>query len=170
VSHQDPTYVIFDGDNDMWAYKYMRGWNANKHIAFNFQDVHNLKPLREDAYLENTIKQRLKERFKITNQAIVLIGQHTKYLYKFVRWELESALELDLPIIAVNLNQKREYDPDLCPPILKDRISVVHVAFRARIIRYALDQFPSEYRNRPAGWEPNRIYFKHTYDSLGITD
>lgn len=169
MSHQDLTYVIFDADNDMWAYQYMRGWNANKHIAFNFQNVHDIKPLREDAYLEDTVKSRLRERFRVTSQAIVLIGDNTKNLYRFVRWEIETALALDLPIIAVNLNKRRGFDPDHCPPILRDKIAV-HVDFRARIIKYAMDKFPTEYRNRPPGWEPNRIYFKQTYDSLGLTD
>ena len=73
MGYQDKTYIIFDGDNDMWAYRYMRGWHASKNVAFNFQDAHDLKPLRNDAFLEATVKRRLKERFQATNQVIVLI-------------------------------------------------------------------------------------------------
>jgi len=29
MSYRNKTYVIFDGDNDMWAYSYMKGWKAN---------------------------------------------------------------------------------------------------------------------------------------------
>ena len=32
-------YVIFDGDNDKWAYAYMNGWKANKNIDFDYQDA-----------------------------------------------------------------------------------------------------------------------------------
>jgi hypothetical protein len=128
-----------------------------------------LKPLREDAVLEATIKKRLRERFEVTNQVIVLIGDSTKNLFRFVRWEIETALDLDLPIIAVNLNNKRQMDPDRCPSLLRDK-PVVHVAFRARVIKYALDNFPSEYRRRPRNWEGNRFYYDETYRSLGITD
>src|SRR5688572_26801395 len=120
MSYRDKTYIIFDGDNDMWAYRYMRGWNASKNVDFNFQDAHDLKPLRQDAFVESTVKRRLKERFEVTNQAIVLIGEHTKNLYQFVRWEMETAQELDIPIIAVNLNQNRRYDANRCPAILRD--------------------------------------------------
>jgi hypothetical protein len=28
------TYVAFDGDKDIWAYRYMRGWSANQRIDF----------------------------------------------------------------------------------------------------------------------------------------
>jgi hypothetical protein len=32
------TYVIFDGDNDRWAYAYMRGWKVNDRVEFDFRD------------------------------------------------------------------------------------------------------------------------------------
>jgi hypothetical protein len=167
MGYRDKTYVIFDGDNDMWAYRYMRGWKANKHIDFDFADSHDLKPLRSDASLQATIKRRLKERFEETNQVIVLIGEHTKNLYMFVRWEIETAQDLDLPIIAVNLSQKRRYDASLCPPIMRDKY-IAHVAFKARIIKYALDNFPGEYRRRSLDEDGNRSYSDEVYESLGL--
>lgn len=103
------------------------------------------------------------------NQVIVLISESTKNLYRFVRWEIETALDLDLPIIAVNLNNKRQMDFDLCPPLLIDN-PVVHVAFRARISKYAFDSFFSEYRRRPSNWEGIMFYYGETNRSLGITD
>ena len=33
------TYVIFDGDNDMYAYRFMRGWKAREHIDVDFDDA-----------------------------------------------------------------------------------------------------------------------------------
>jgi hypothetical protein len=35
MAFRDPTYVIFDGDNDQWAYRYMRGWKANERLDFD---------------------------------------------------------------------------------------------------------------------------------------
>ena len=46
----------------------------------------------------------MRERFSNAKQVIVIVGDHTKSLYKFVRWEMDIALKLDLPIIATNLN------------------------------------------------------------------
>ena len=86
-----------------------------------------------------------------------------------MRWEIETAQGLDLPIIAVNLNQKHKYDAVLCPALLRDEY-VVHVAFRARIIKYALDQFPNEYHRRSTDAEGNRHYDNDVYKSLGITE
>src|SRR5207248_3262448 len=96
------------------------------------------------------IRRRLRERFSSAKQVIVLIGKNTKHKHRFVRWEMEVAQDLDLPIIAVNLNGKRECDYDLCPPIIRDEF-VVHVPFKAKIIRHALDNFPDFfYRRNPS--------------------
>jgi hypothetical protein len=35
-------YVVFDGDNDKWAYAFMKGWKENRSIDFDYQDAHDL--------------------------------------------------------------------------------------------------------------------------------
>lgn len=116
MGHRDRTYVIFDGDHDIWAYGYMKGWKANDRIDFDFVDAHDLAPLTARAENETYIKNRLRARLEKSTQVIVLIGDNTKNLYKFVRWEIELALELGLPVIAVNLNRRRRMDDERCLP------------------------------------------------------
>jgi hypothetical protein len=43
------TYVAFDGDKDIWAYRYMRGWSANKRIDFKLLDAHDLDNMTDRA-------------------------------------------------------------------------------------------------------------------------
>ena len=100
------TYVIFDGDNDQWAYRYIRGWDANPNIPFSFYDSHDLDGMTASAQNEAYVKGKLRERMKKSDSVLVLIGETTRHLYKFVRWEIELALELDLPVVAVNLNKQ----------------------------------------------------------------
>jgi hypothetical protein len=69
-------------------------------------------------------------------------------------------------VIAVNPNGLRVMDPDRCPPILRNEY-VLHVPFKAAIIRYALDQFPAENANRGSERVP-RSYPAHIYGSLGL--
>jgi hypothetical protein len=166
MSYRNKTYVVFDGDNDMWAYAYMKGWKKNENIDFNFHDAHDLNTITDRAS-EDTVKRRLRERFSSAKQIVVLIGEHTKNLYRFVRWEMEIAQKLDLPVIAVNLNGSRSYDSSLCPAILRDTYTV-HVAFKAKIIKYALDNFPSEYARRDRNAGGNRHYSDDVYRSLGL--
>lgn len=166
MSYRNKTYVIFDGDEDMWAYRFMRGWKANENIDFNFFDAHDLKPLTDRAR-EDTVKGRLKERLGGTKQVIVLVGEKTKNLYRFVRWELETCIDLNIPIIAVNLNGLRSRDRDLCPPIIRDEY-VVHIPFKLKIIQYALDNFPSEFHQRSQSDKGPRLYSDSVYTKLGL--
>lgn len=146
----------------MWAYAYMKGWKENDNIDFDFYDAHDIKPLTDRAS-EDTVRQRLRERLSSTKQVLVIIGENTKNLYRFVRWEMEIALKLELPIIAVNLNGMRGYDPERCPPILRDKY-IVHVPFKRDIIKYALDNFPDEYARRDPSAGGNRFYPDTVHD------
>jgi MTH538 TIR-like domain (DUF1863) len=167
VSHRDRTYVVFDGDEDIWAYGYMKGWRANENVDFDFVDAHDLNPLTALATDEPYIKAVLRDRLKASKQVVVLVGENTKNLYKFVRWEIEVALELQLPIIVVNLNDRRALDADRCPAILRDE-DVVHIAFKLAIIRYALDRFPGERRGRGNQNGGPRFYDNDLYTQLGL--
>jgi len=142
VSYRNKTYVIFDADTDRWAYGYMKGWKSNENMDFNFHDAHEIGPLTSNVS-DETIKARLRERFSNAKQAIVLVGENTKNLRKWVPWEIEISQKLDLPIVVVNLNGKRQMDSDRCPAGLREWVAA-HVEFKAKIIQYALDNFPSE--------------------------
>ena len=166
MSYRNKTYVIFDGDEDMWAYAYMVGWKKNENIDFYFYNAHDLNTITNRSSDDNT-KHKLRVRFQSAKQVIVLIGEHTKNLYKFVRWEMEIAQNLSIPIIAVNLNKKRKYDDDKCPAILRNKY-VVHISFNSKIIKHALDNFPGEYRKRAKDDVGNRHYNSPTYKELGL--
>jgi hypothetical protein len=86
-----------------------------------------------------------------------------------VRWELDLALELGLPIIAVNLNEKRFMDPDRCPPIIRDEC-VVHVPFKMKAIKSALDNWPGEFDKMQAATRAQgaRVYSDDQYRKLGL--
>jgi len=166
MSYKNKTYVIFDGDNDMWAYAFMKGWKVNEKVDFNFFDAHDLNNLR-DGSSEQTVKTKLRERLASAKQAVVLIGEHTRYLYRFVRWELEQAIELNIPIVAVNLNGLKYMDDDRCPPIIRDEY-VVHVSFKLKIIKFALDNFPNEFYKRKQDQRGSRHYSNDIYMQLGL--
>ena len=166
MSYRNKTYVIFDGDNDIWAYGFMKGWKTIEHLDFDFHDAHDLRPLTDRAS-EETVRRALRARFSSAKQVIVLVGDNTKYLYRFVRWEIQTAQELDLPIVVANLNGKRSQDEELCPPILKGW-NAVHVPFRMKIIKHALDHFTDFYASIPVNQQTWWYYNDDVYASLGI--
>jgi hypothetical protein len=145
-----PVYVAFDGDNDKWAYAFMKGWKTNDRVDFDFEDAHDLDVMTSRAQNEVYVKSKLKERMKSSEALVVIVGEKTKNLYKFVRWEVELAIELGLPIIVANLNNKTRLDPDLCPPVLRNACAA-HIPFKKEAIKYALSNWPSECRGLNAG-------------------
>lgn len=143
-------YVVFDGDNDKWAYAYMNGWKANNNIDFDYQDAHDLDNMTARAQGEQYVKSKLRERMNKSTAVVVLLGEKTKNLYKYVRWELELALELDLPIIVANLNKKNNQDGNLCPAIIRDKACTVHIPYTLEALKLAMSEFPGFYRGLSA--------------------
>lgn len=167
MSYRNKTYVVFDGDKDMWAYGYMKGWKSNENVDFDFDDAHDIDDIRSGV-TEETVKRHLRERFGRSSQVVVLIGESTKDLYRYVRWEIEAAQGLDLPIIGVNLNKQRQYDPNRCPPILRDTFTV-HVSYNKDIIQHALDNWPNHYHtNKNTSTDINLHFTENVYKSLGL--
>lgn len=167
MPYRNKVFVSFDGDTDIHYYRLMRAWKQNDHTPFNFYDAHDLTQAR-DASTEESIKRSLSKRLAETKVFISLIGESTRYLYKFVRWELEQALQRNLPIIGVNLNGRRSQDPDRCPPIIRDEL-VVYVSFNTAIIQYALEHWPDEhYRLCSSGIKGPRYYNDNVYRGIGL--
>ena len=167
MAYRNKTYVCFDADNDIHYYRLMLAWKQNDNTDFQFYDAHDLNRLLPISS-EDTIKRKLRERLLNTKIFIVLVGQSTQYLYKFVRWEMEQALGLNVPIIAVNLNGKRQRDDDRCPPIIRDELAV-HVSFNARIVQHALENWETEYYDlKREGVSEARYYSPKIYQMLGL--
>lgn len=160
------TYVIFDGDKDHWAYAFMKGWKVNDRVEFDFRDAHDIGSMTGRAQDENYVKSELRKRMKASSQVVVLVGESTKYLRKYVGWEIDLAVELGLPTIVVSLNDKQAMDPDRCPAALRTGY-VVHIPFKRAVIKHALENFPAEFSNRNQNESGPRIYNESFYRQLG---
>lgn len=167
MAYRNKVFISFDGDNDIHYYRLMRAWKQNDHSEFNFFDSHELNTAR-DSSLESTIKRRLRERLLNAKVFLSLIGAHTRYLHKFVRWELQQGLDMNLPIIGVNLNGVRSQDPNRCPPVIRDAL-VVYIGFNKSILQHALENWPAEYyRLRKEGVVGPRYYNDSIYSRFGL--
>ncbi len=167
MAYRNKTYVCFDGDNDMWSYAYMKGWKQNDNSTFEFYDAHDINTAL-DSSSEETIKRRLRERLNNSKVLIVLIGEHTRNLYKFVRWEIESAISMGLPIIAVNLNGEKNMDSLRCPPILRDTLAI-HIPYGAKIMQYALEKWPESHYDYKSQGKTGAYHYKESvYNNLGL--
>lgn len=166
MAYRNQTYIAFDGDKDMHYYRLMAAWKAHDGFSLNFHNAHDLNTAR-DSSQEESIKRQLRERFANSKLLVVLIGENTRFLTKFVKWELEAALRLDLPIIAVNLNGSRQRD-ERCPSTIRDRL-VLYTSFNHNIIEHAMYHWPDEFhRLGRAGTTGSRYYSDDVYRGLGL--
>lgn len=167
MSYRNKTYVCFDGDSDIHYYWLMKAWKRNDGMTFNFFDAHDLNTGR-DSSLTETIRRRLRERLVNSKVLVVLIGDNTRYLYRFVRWEMEQALHLGLPIVGVNLNGQRRQDRLTCPPVIRDELAI-YVSFKAAIVQYALERWPTRHKTLKSAGEAGPYYYPDSvYVQLGL--
>jgi hypothetical protein len=166
LAYRNKTYIAFDGDNDMSYYRLMTAWAANETFDFSIYDAHDVNSARDTSY-EESIKKQLRERFANSKLFMVLIGANTRFLTKFVKWEIETAIRLDLPIIAVNLNKARGQD-NLCPPSLKAALAI-YVPFSEKMINFALDSWPSNHAVHRKARKSGPFHYKDSvYQNLGV--
>ena len=167
MAYTNKTYVCFDADTDILIYRLMTAWKENDKIEFNFHNAHEINNLR-DGSSEATIKAKLRERLQNTKMLVILIGEKTANLYKYVRWEIEWAIENDIPIVAVNLNKKKGMDSSLCPPILKDKLAI-HIPLGQKIMNYTLNNWAaSHHKHKSEGKISPYQYNESVYTDLGI--
>lgn len=167
MPYRNKTFVSFDGDSDMSYYRLMQAWRQNDGIAFNFYDAHDLNTAR-DSSREASIKAQLAERMRNTRVFVLLVGERTRYLQKFVRWEIEQAIKRELPIIAVNLNGRRSMDEDRCPPVLRGELAI-HASFNAAMMQHALDNWPAVHHQYRQAKKTGPHYYKESvYSGFGL--
>lgn len=167
MAYRNKTYICFDADSDIHYYRLMQAWKQNDHTPFSFYNAHDLNNLSAGSS-EETIKLKLRERLRSSREFIILVGENTRYLYKFVRWEIEQALSIKMPIIVCNLNQRRSMDEDRCPPLIREHIAI-HVSFNAAIIQYALENWPSSYESIMNNGGVGPYFYKDSvYGGLGL--
>lgn len=164
MSYKNKVYVSFDADNDIKYYYLMKAWKQNDNTEFNFYDAHDINNNYDKS--EESIKASLEERFRNSRVFVLLVGEHTKYLYKYVRWEIEQAIKRRLPIIVVNINGKRQIDYSLCPKILQEELAV-HISFNAKILQHALENWPNYCDEKKNIKGPYR-YSEETYEKYKI--
>ena len=167
MAYRNKTYIAFDADSDIHYYRLMQAWKQSDHTYFEFNNAHDHNDIRPWS-TEDSIKSALRERMKNSRVLIVLVGEKTKYQHTYVRWEIEYAIKLGLPIIVVNLNGKRSMDETRYPLILRDQLAV-HVTFNAAIIQHALENWPSSHASHVAQNDTGPYFYKDSvYQQLGL--
>jgi len=151
------TFVGFSS-SDIHYYRLMCAWKEHDHIDFNFADCQLADSINSDN--EDYIKRLCRARIDLAGYFIQLIGDDTRSKHKYVRWELDVAVEKGCKIIGVNLDGSRVFVPNKTPPLMHD-IGAVFVSFQAKAIACALQL---KTWNAKGNWTLK----DETYKSLGL--
>ena len=166
MGYRNKVYVSMDADTDIKYYYLMKAWKQNDNSSFNFYDAHDINNIYDKS--EESIKAGLMERFRNSKVFVLLVGKNTKYLYKYVRWEIQQAINRKMPIIVVNLNGKRKMDDIFCPAIIKEHLAI-HISFNKRILEYSLNNWPQQFENLKKNGEKGSYYYPDDlYEKLDI--
>lgn len=151
------TFVGFSS-TDINYYRLMLAWKQHEHIDFSFTNCQLAQQINSEN--EAYIKSKCRERIQMAGTFALLIGKDTKSKHKYVRWEVEVALEKKCRIIAINLDGARRIVDSTCPPVIRD-IGAIFVPFSARIVAYALEFYQM---NHDSNYHYNEeIYKKLSY-------
>lgn len=150
------TFVGFSS-TDIHYYRLMLAWKENERIDFDFTNCQlgNEIGSENEAY----IKSKCRNRINMAGTFAVLIGQDTRSKHKYVRWEMEVAIEKKCRIIGINLDKSRRVVDATCPPIIRN-IGAIFVPFSPKIVAYALEK----YKMHP---DKDYHYEDHIYTQLG---
>lgn len=167
MAYNEKVYVAFDNLNDLEAYKQIKLWKQNDESDFNFVDGFDICKEIEKTN-DEILKDRLKQRMLECRICVVLIGKVTKSYRKFTRWQIECAINNDIPIVAINTNGIRSVDFDRCPTTLKKNLSI-HISFQTPIFEFALENWPDSHKqHRQDGKNLNYRYSNEIYEKLNL--
>lgn len=137
--YKTKTYVAFDGTNDMTYYRTLKMWSENDNINFTLNNAHDLKSSR-DSSLPETIKRSLRERIQASKVMILIVGKETHHHTKFVKYEIEYAKSLNIPIILAIV------DNGVTPKSWFNDYPVIEVPFKLKDINYAMNNWPISFK------------------------
>lgn len=173
MPYRHKTYVCF-ADADRHSYELMTTWPETAHLAFHFVDAHELAGSLDPVHPE-AIRRRLRGRLVNTTQAVLLVGDTTRAEAtdpsRLLGYELEALLQLDIPIVVVNLNQSRDVEPERLPEVLSGDLYTVSVPFQPKAVQFALDNYVVVCRLNPRTTKPKvgpHAYPPKVYRLLGI--
>jgi hypothetical protein len=169
MAYRNKTYVAFDASHDIRYYYLMKAWKQSDKTEFTFYDAHDLNSAR-DTSLTESIKQQLRIRMANCKMFVLLLGDHTKYHTRFVKWEVEHAIYLKLPIVVVNIDGESYINSAKMPTWLNDYPCIV-CSFNARILQYSLenwDVWHKEYIKDPVKSKQHYTWKDSVYISLGL--
>lgn len=157
---QPNIYVAIDASNDIKYYKEFKLMLRDNGITNNIYD--GIDYFKEfDKTPDDMLKFKIQKNLERADVIVVLLTKTLKSMRKFSKWQIEHAINIGKPIIAVNPNRIRSADYDVCPTILKSHLSL-HIPYDARAFELAINNWPSSHAEHMKNEKDLRKIYKYS--------
>lgn len=157
---QEPNiYVAIDASNDIKYYEEFKSLLRTSDEHFNiFDSIDYFKQL--DKNPDDEVKFKIQKNLERADIVVVLLTKTFKSMRKFSKWQLEHAINIGKPIIAINPNRIRSVDYDVCPTILKTHLSL-HIPYDIKALEVAVKYWPASHAEHMKNEKEQRKIYKY---------
>jgi len=168
MAYHKQVYVAFDGTNDLEYYQEMQEWLQSDGSKFSFIDGLEFAK-KIDKLPDEEVKMQIRAKLNLAEVFVLLVTKTTKSYRKLIRWQVESAINLQKPIIVMNVNGIRSVDYDRIPMVFKRKNLSLHITFQAPILEFAIENWPQSFYRHLEKEEINTYrYCQKVYDDLNL--
>ncbi|MBQ7277033.1 MAG: TIR domain-containing protein [Bacilli bacterium] len=164
MAYTGKIYVIYDSFGNANAYKTLKEFKQSDGSAFDFYDgIKYLKSL--DKVSDDELKAAIFENMDEADAVIVLLSKNVKSMRKFIKWQIEYAVNEKKVLMSMNCNRLRSLDYDVTPTILKNRLSLF-LPYEEKALELALINWPKSFKEHVANGDngPYRYDMEVYYD------
>ena len=156
---QPNIYVAIDASKDIKYYEEFKLMLRNNDIKYNlFDGIDYYKEY--DKTPDDMLKFKIQKNLERADVIVVLLSKTLKSMRKFSKWQIEHAVNMGKPIIAVNPNRIRSADYDVCPTILKSHLSL-HIPYDAKAFEIAVRNWPQSHAEHMKNEKDLRKIYKY---------
>lgn len=124
-------FVSYRYSGDAKYKNLLKAWSANHKFDLSFDDFSN--DISVDSTEALVIKDAILKKMRKSDIFLCIVGSNT-HKSKWVSWEIEKAIELEMPIVAVKINKSFS-----SPPLLKGNNVSWALSFKEKSITKALE-------------------------------
>ena len=126
-------FISYDYDHDKEYKNLLLAWDKNKIFDFSFNDKSADVSINSHDY--GVIKRAISAKINDSDIFLCLIGEYTQKS-KWVKWEIEKAIELGKKIVAVKI--KKEYES---PDEIRNTKAKWAMSFNFEAIKKSIEEY-----------------------------
>lgn len=143
MAYTGKIYVIYDSQANAGAYAKLKEFKQSDGSNFDIYDgVKFLKSL--DKVSDEELKDAIFANMDLADAVIVLLSKNVKSMRKFIKWQIEYAVNKKMVLMSMNCNRVRSLDYDVTPTILKNRLSLF-LPYDEKALELALANWPESF-------------------------